>query len=325
MLAAYADAPNYDDPLAALKVGDYPDLVVSEGWVRIKMAAASLNWHDLWALRGMGSHWGRPERFTIVLGCDGAGRLDDGTPVIIYPIIGNPNWKGDETLDPDREGLRERYDGTLAEYTIVPARNVVPFPDDKLSYPSAALLGAAWITAYRMLFIKSDLKPGQSMLVQGAAGGVSTALIELGRAAGMEVWAAGRSEEKRALAKRLGAHHTIESGAKLPVQVDAVLDTVGEATWEHSIASVRTGGTIVTCGMSGGAFGKTDIPRIWIEQINIRGTFNGTLQELRDLVSFVKVHKLKPYVGTVLPLKRTEEALRKLADGKQLGKIVLEI
>ena len=324
MLAAYADAPNYDDPLAALKVGDHPDPVVPEGWVRIKMAAASLNWHDLWALRGMGSHWGRPERFPIVLGCDGAGRLDDGTPVIIYPIIGNPNWKGDETLDPDREVLSERYNGMMAEYTVAPARNVIPFSEG-LSFPAAALMGASWMTAYRMLFIKSDLKPGQSMLVQGAAGGVSTALIELGRAAGMEVWAAGRSEEKRALAKRLGAHHTIESGAKLPVQVDAVLDTVGEATWEHSIASVRTGGTIVTCGMSGGAVGKTDIPRIWIEQINIRGTFNGTLQELRDLVSFVVLHKLNPYVGSLFPLKRTEEALRKLADGKQLGKIVLEI
>src|ERR1700722_8308144 len=301
MLAAYADAPNYDDPLAALKVGDYPDLVVSEGWVRIKMAAASLNWHDLWALRGMGSHWGRPERFPIVLGCDGAGRLDDGTPVIIYPIIGNPNWKGDETLDPDREVLSERYNGMMAEYTVAPARNVIPFSEG-LSFPAAALMGASWMTAYRMLFIKSDLKPGQRMLVQGAAGGVSTALIELGRAAGMEVWAAGRSEEKRALAKRLGAHHTIESGAKLPVQVDAVLDTVGEATWEHSIASVRTGGTIVTCGMSGGAGGKTDIPRIWIEQINIRGSMAATHQEMLDLVSFVKVHKLKPYVGTVLPL-----------------------
>ena len=134
-----------------------------------------------------------------------------------------------------------------------------------------------------------------------------------------------RGEEKRALAKRLGAHHTVESGEKLPVQVDAVLDTVGEATWEHSIASVCTGGTIVTCGMSGGAVGKTDIPRLWIEQINIRGTFNGTLQELRDLVSFVVLHKLDPYVGSLFPLARAREAIEKLASGTALGKIVLEM
>jgi NADPH:quinone reductase-like Zn-dependent oxidoreductase len=324
MLAAFADAPNFDDPLAALKVGEFPEPVVADGWVRVKMAAASLNWHDLWALRGMGSRWGRPEKFPIVLGCDGAGTLDDGTPVIIYPIIGNPLWKGDETLDPDREVLSERYNGTTAEYTVVPARNIVPFAKG-LSFPAAALMGASWMTAYRMLFTKSDLKPGQSMLVQGSSGGVSTALIELGRAAGMEVWVAGRSEEKLALARRLGAHHTVHSGEKLPVHVDAVLDTVGEATWEHSISSVRTGGTIVTCGMSGGAVGKTDIPRLWIEQINIRGTFNGTRQELRDLVSFVTLHKLDPYVGTVLPLARAREAFEKLAGGKALGKIVLEI
>ena len=323
MLAAYADAPNFDDPFAALKYGEFPDPVAPEGWVRVKMAAASLNWHDLWALRGMGSHWGRPERFPIVLGCDGAGTLDDGTPVVVYPVIGNPLWKGDETLDPDREVLSERYNGTMSQYAVAPARNLIPFSG--LSFPAAALMGASWVTAYRMLFTKSDLKPGQSMLVQGASGGVATALIQLGRAAGMEVWASGRGEEKRALAKRLGAHHTIESNEKMPVAVDAVLDTVGEATWRHSIASVRTGGTVVTCGMSGGAVGTTDIPRLWIEQINIRGSMAATFQETCDLVAFIEHQKVEPYIGTLLPLARVEEGLRTLAEGRTLGKVVIEI
>ena len=321
MLAVYVEKPDFENPIAAVKVGDRPLPIVPDGWVRVKVAAASLNWHDLWTLRGMGAANGRPEVFPMILGCDGVGTLDDGTPVIIYPVIGNPQWKGDETLDPAREVLSERYQGSFAEFVAVPGRNALPLPSG-LSLNAASVLGASWLTAYRMLFTKSGLRPGQTMLVQGASGGVATALIQLGAAAGMCVWATGRTPEKRALAEQLGASRTFETGETLPMHVDAVLDTTGAATWEHSLRSVRTGGTVVACGATTGHIGVSDIARIFIEQITIRGVFAGTLDEMRDLVSFVLLHRIEPFVGTELPVMRAVEGLQAMSDGSAVGKIV---
>jgi NADPH:quinone reductase-like Zn-dependent oxidoreductase len=148
---------------------------------------------------------------------------------VLHPVIGDPGIAGDETLDPKRTLLTEKYQGTFADTVVVPARNAVPKPAE-LSMAQAAVMGTAWLTAYRMLFVKSGLRPGQTMLVQGASGGVATALIQLGHAAGMP-WVTGRTDAKRAVAERLGAHATFPSGARLPSRVDAVFETVGEATW----------------------------------------------------------------------------------------------
>src|SRR6266481_7712158 len=216
MFAVYAD-----NPLAALRVGEQRAPVVPEGWVRIRISAASLNWHDLFTLMGLGAVHGRPEVFPMILGCDGVGTLDDGSRVILYPVVGSPEWKGDETLDPERNTFGELLQGSFADYIAVPRRNAVPLPDG-LSDTAAALLGASWLTAYRMLFTHSGLRAGQTMLVQGATGGVATALIQLGRAAGMRVWTTGRTAQKRAIAEKLGAQRTFASGDALPKPVDAV-------------------------------------------------------------------------------------------------------
>ncbi len=136
----------------------------------------------------------------MILGCDAAGVDPDGNEVVVHAVISDPAWKGDETLDPKRSLLSERYQGTLAEKVVVPARNVVPKPAG-LSFEQAACLPTAWLTAYRMLFTQSGLKPGDTVLVQGAGGGVSTALITLARAAGIRVWATSRDEGKRAKAR----------------------------------------------------------------------------------------------------------------------------
>ena len=197
MFAVYASEPNPDAPLDALVVGERPEPEVPDGFVAVHVEAASLNLHDLWTLRGVGI---KKEQFPMILGCDGAGRLDDGTEVVIYPVVGDPSVAGDETLDPRRALLTERLQGTFADVVVVPARNVLPRPAG-LNAAQAAVMGTAWLTAYRMLFVKSGLRPGQTMLVQGASGGVSTALIQLGRAAGMQVWVTGRSDDKRALAR----------------------------------------------------------------------------------------------------------------------------
>src|SRR3954447_12245335 len=255
MFAVYAAEPNPDAPLDALVVGERPDPEIPDGSVAVRIEAASLNMHDLWTLRGVGI---KREQFPMILGCDGAGRLDDGTEVVIYPVIGDPAVAGDETLDPKRTLLTERLQGTFADVVAVPQRNVLPRPAG-LTAAQAAVMGTAWLTAYRMLFTKSGLRGGQTMLVQGASGGVSTALIQLGRAAGMQVWVTGRSDEKRELALRLGAHQVFESNAKLPGKVQAVFETVGEATWKHSLRALVPGGTIVCSGATSGFAPSADL------------------------------------------------------------------
>src|ERR687885_1773098 len=193
MLAAYAARSAPDDPLAALEVGERPAPEVPEGWARVRVRAASLNHHDVWSLRGVGLP---AERLPMILGCDAAGVTDDGDEVVVHAVISDPDWTGDETLDPRRSLLSERFQGTFADEVVVPKRNLVPKPTE-LSWEQAACLPTAWLTAYRMLFTKSGRRPGDTVLVQGAGGGVATAAIALARAAGFRVWATSRSEDKR--------------------------------------------------------------------------------------------------------------------------------
>ena len=230
MLAVTCTSQSAEDPLSGLTVGDRPEPSVPDGWVRVHLRAAALNHHDLWSLKGVGLP---ADRLPMVLGCDGAGVLDDGTEVVVHAVVSTPGWAGDETLDPRRSLLSERYDGTLAEQVAVPAANVLPKPP-ALGWEEAACLPTAWLTAYRMLFTNGGLRPGQTVLVQGAGGGVATAAIALARAAGLTVWATSRDEAKRGRAVELGAHEVFESGARLPAKVDAVMETVGKATWSHS-------------------------------------------------------------------------------------------
>src|SRR4051812_1627041 len=318
MFAVYAAEPNPDAPLDALVVGERPDPEVPDGSVAVRIEAASLNMHDLWTLRGVGI---KREQFPMILGCDGAGRLDDGTEVVIYPVIGDPAVAGDETLDPKRTLLTERLQGTFADVCVVPARNIVPRPTG-LTAAQAAVMGTAWLTAYRMLFVKSGLRPGQTMLVQGASGGVSTALIQLGRAAGFRVWVTGRSEEKRALASSLGAHQTFESGARLPERVDAVFETVGKATWSHSVKSLKPGGIIVVSGSTSGPDANAELQRVFFLQLRVAGSTMGTRDELADLLAYLDLTGVRPQIGAELPFAEAPKGFRAMLDGDTAGKIV---
>ncbi len=199
MFAVYAAKPNLDDPLASLVVGERPEPQMPDGWIRVKISQASLNRHDLFTLRGITAQED-PIPFPMILGNDGAGTLDDGTPVVIYPVMGSDDWRDDETLDPHWHIFSERVPGTFADYIAVPRRNAIPLPDG-LSALDGSVLGTAWLTAYRALFTKSNLNPGETLLVQGASGGMSTAVIQLGRAAGFEVWATSRNVRGRELAE----------------------------------------------------------------------------------------------------------------------------
>src|ERR1700687_2303288 len=206
MFAVYATHADPNDPLAALKIGERPEPHAPEGWLRVKISHASLNRHDLFTLRGISGH---PEGITypIILGNDGAGTLDDGTPVVIYPVMGSADWRCDETLDPHWHIFREFVQGTFADYVAMPKRNAIPLPEG-ISALNASVLGTAWLTAYRALFTRSRIQPGQTLLVQGASGGMSTALIQMAHAAGVEPWVTSRSPEGRALAEELGARRT---------------------------------------------------------------------------------------------------------------------
>jgi NADPH:quinone reductase-like Zn-dependent oxidoreductase len=274
--------------------------------------------HDLWTLRGVGI---KPGQFPMILGCDGAGTLDDGSEVVVHSVINAPGWQGDDTLDPKRTLLTEKHQGTFADQVVVPARNVVPKPAG-LSFAEAATMGTAWLTAYRMLFVKSGLRPGQTMLVQGASGGVATALVQLGRAAGFRVWVTGRSEEKRALATSLGAHQAFEPGARLPERVDAVFETVGKATWSHSVKSLKPGGIIVVSGSTSGPDANAELQRVFFLQLRVSGSTMGTRDELADLLAYLDLTGVRPQIGAELPFAEAAKGFQAMLDGDTAGKIV---
>ena len=322
MLAARAVSIDPADPLSGLDVAEGPEPDVPDGWVVVELRAAALNRHDIFSLQGVGL---RAEQLPMVLGCDGAGIDPDGNEVVVHAVIGDPDaGGGDETLDPKRSLLSERHPGTLAQRVAVPRRNLVPKPAS-LSWEEAACLPTAWLTAYRMLFTRSGLNPGDTVLVQGAGGGVATALIALGRAAGFRVWATSRSEEKRARAAELGAHATFESGERLPEKVDAVMETVGKATWGHSVRSLRPGGRIVVSGATTGDDPSADLTQVFFLQREVVGSTMGTRDELQRLIRFCDVTGVRPVVDAVLPLADARDGFARMLEGDLFGKVVFSV
>ncbi|GIH65984.1 zinc-binding dehydrogenase [Microbispora siamensis] len=320
MFAVIATQTDPDDPIKGLTLGEHPEPAVPEGWTTVTVRAAALNHHDLWTLKGVGIS---QDRLPIVLGCDAAGVDEDGNEVIVHSVIGTP-VDGDETLDPARSLLSEKYDGTFAEKVAVPRRNLVPKPA-AISFEEAACLPTAWLTAYRMIFDKAGLEPGSTILVQGAGGGVATALIALGRAGGFRVWATSRSQDKRERALALGADRVFETGARLPERVDAVMETVGEATWKHSLSSLRPGGRIVTCGATSGMVAPTQLAQVYFLQKSIIGSTMGTREQLARLAVFLEQTGVRPAIDRVLPLAEAEEGFAAMHRGEVFGKVVFTL
>jgi NADPH:quinone reductase-like Zn-dependent oxidoreductase len=321
MFAVFAARIDKDEPLTGLEIGDRPEPETPDGWTTVTVKAASLNHHDLWTLQGVGI---REDQLPMIVGCDASGIDEDGNPVVVHSVISDPEHRGDETLDPGRSLLSEKYPGTFAERVAVPRRNLVPKPD-ALSFEEAACLPTAWLTAYRMLFTRSGLQPGDTVLVQGAGGGVATALIVLARAAGLRVWATSRDEGKRRRAKDLGAAQTFESGARLPERVDAVMESVGAATWGHSVRSLRPGGTIVICGATSGPNPPAELNRVFFLQLKVVGSTMGTRDELNRLVRFCEVTGVRPVIDATLPLGEARDGFAKMARGELFGKIVFTL
>ncbi len=322
MLAAFAKSQSADDPLSGLEVGQRPAPQPREGWTTVTLRTAGLNHHDVWSLRGVGLP---ADRLPMVLGCDGAGLDPDGNEVIVHAVVPSDGWRGDETLDPRRTLLSELHDGTLAEQVAVPLGNLVPKPAS-LSWEHAACLSTAWLTAYRMLFTNAGLTPGATVLVQGAGGGVATALVQLGAAAGYRMWVTSRDEARGQRAVEIGADRAFGSGERLPERVDAVMETVGAATWSHSVNSLVPGGVVVISGAtSGDAPARAELTKIFFKQLRVVGSTMGTRAELERLAAFVAHHGIQPVVDTVLPLAEARRGFARMADGAVFGKVVFTV
>ncbi|WP_030258858.1 zinc-binding dehydrogenase [Streptomyces violens] len=320
MFAAYAARIDRDDPLAGLELGERPAPEVRPGWTTVNVKAASLNHHDLWSLRGVGLG---EEALPMILGCDAAGIDADGNEVVLHSVIGQTGH-GVGPGEP-RSILTERYQGTFAEQVAVPTWNVLPKPKE-LTFAEAACLPTAWLTAYRMLFTNAGVRPGDSVLVQGAGGGVATAAIVLGAAAGLRVFATSRDEAKRKRALDLGAEGAFATGERLPQRVDAVIETVGAATWSHSVKSLKPGGTLVISGATSGFNPeKTELNRIFFLELKVVGSTMGDKEELASLLSFCAAKGVKPVIDSELPLDRAREGFAKMAEGDLFGKVVLTV
>ncbi len=322
MFAVTAARFSSDDPLSALELGEHAEPVPPDGWTTVSVKAASLNHHDVWTLRGVGIS---ADRLPMILGCDAAGVDADGNEVVVHGVVSGPGAAvADETLDPARSLLSERYDGTFAEQAAVPRGNLVPKPAG-LSFTEAACLPTAYLSAFRMLFDKSGVEPGSTVLVQGAGGGVATALILLGSAAGYRVWATSRSEHKRERALALGADQAFPPGARLPERVDAVMETVGEATWSHSLKALRPGGRIVISGATSGAMPPADLARVFFRQLSVVGSTMGTRDQLTRLLRFCEQTGARPLIDRTLPISEARHGFAAMINGELFGKVVFTV
>ncbi|MGH8908788.1 MAG: zinc-binding dehydrogenase [Egibacteraceae bacterium] len=320
MLAATATHFCDDDPISGLTVGECPDATPPQaGWEIVRVKATSVNHHDLWSLRGVGL---RPEQLPMILGCDAAGLTAEGREVVVHSVIAG-DGSGPETPDAPFSMLSEQYPGAHADAVAVPTRNLVDKPA-KLSFAQATCLPTAWLTAYRMLFTQGGLRPGQRVLIQGAGGGVSTAAIMLARAAGLRVYVTSRSEDKREKAADLGAHGVFETGGRLPERVDGVMETVGEATWGHSLRCVEAGGVIVCAGATSGPNPPAELQRVFYRQVRIVGSTMGTRRELTELIRMLRDTGVRPVIDATYPLADAKAAYRQMHAGDLFGKIVLQ-
>lgn len=264
----------------------------------------------------------------ITIGSDGAGvRVDTGEDVVVHALLPGPpeSWpRGDEVLSLAFGLLGDKCDGTLAEAVVVPERNLVPKPPS-LSFEEAACLPTAWLTAWRALMKRAQVLANEHVLIQGASGGVATAALCIAKSLGCRVTITSRSEGYRSRALALGADQAICTGERPSEKADVVLDTVGSATWGHSLRVVAPGGRVVTAGATTGTDPPAELGRIYLRGVDVLGTSMGTLEDLRELCRFVEGRKLRPVIGRVDALTSAAEGLAALSRSEVFGKAVVQI
>jgi NADPH:quinone reductase-like Zn-dependent oxidoreductase len=326
-------------------IGERPQPERQPGDVLVRLHAATLNRVDLY-MRDSGA--GITHTLPQIMGIDGAGvveAVDEGQSglkvgerVLLYPGVtcGHCEFcvRGEEVLCTAMKLLGEHRDGTLAEYTAVPARNAVPIPQG-WSFEDAAALGVNHLTAWRMLMTQARLKPWETVLIFGIGGGVSLAGLQLAKAMGARTIVTSREPDKCERALALGAdaaicsttHDVVKEVMRLTERrgVDVVFENVGAAVWDSALRSVVRGGRVVTCGATSGDQPGADLRRVFIRQLQIHGSTLGNLAELRDLVRFCAQHDLRPVMDRVYPMNEVHAALDRLASGEQFGKLAVRI
>jgi NADPH:quinone reductase-like Zn-dependent oxidoreductase len=332
----------HGDP-EVVEIADVPRPEVSPGQVLIAVRAAALNHLDLWARRGLP---GLQFEFPHIGGSDIAGVVEEvgdgvegltpGARVLVNPSLwcGSCDWclNGEESLCTSYKIIGEHVRGGFAEFAAVPAANVLPIPDD-LSFEEAAAVPLVYQTAWRGLVSRGKLAAGESLLVTGASGGVSTAAIQVAKHIGATVFAVTAGPEKAARVRELGADHVIdrvESDFSKEVWkatdkrgVDMAFDSVGEAVWPDLLRVLARGGRLVTYGATTGPAGQVEIRLTFWKQLQIIGTTMSSVSEFDAVMSLVFEKKLKPVIDVVWPLEDAHEAHRRLEASQQFGKIVL--
>ena len=331
--------------LDVLEYGDVPTPEPGPGEVRVHLKAAALNGLDLWVREG----WpGLKVDYPHIPGADGAGEVDavgegvenwtPGDRVVINANIGCGECAyclaGYENRCQSWGLLGETRRGTYAEYVVVPAGNLVRLPDN-FDERRAAAAGLVFHTAWHSLVARGDVRPGESVLVVGASGGVNTASIQIAKMAGATVYVVGSNAEKLALAKSLGADHLIDRSKEPRWSrsvynmtgkrgVEVIVDNVGK-TFPESFRAAAKGGRILTVGNTGGPMVEIDNRFIFAKHLSILGSSMGTRTDFTTVMALIFSGKLKPVLDRDYPLSEARAAQERLERGEQMGKITLSI
>jgi NADPH:quinone reductase-like Zn-dependent oxidoreductase len=325
---------------------DVPEPEPGPHEVLVRVEAASLNHLDLWTLRGtlgIEHHWPH------VLGADGAGEIEavgpevpggikPGTPVLINPAhscgVCEFCRAGEQSVCTRFSMLGEHRPGTMAEKVVVSERNVYPRPAH-LTAPETAALGVTFITAYRMLFNRGRLKPGEWVLVTGIGGGLAQSLLQLARPVAGKVFVTSSSKAKIDRALELGADEGINyaeedvgKGVRALTAkrgVDLVVDSAGGESLSTALRAVRKGGRIVVAGATAGAKSEIDVRRLFWNQLEIIGSTMGSDADVSEMLRTVAATELRPLIERTYPLAEGAEAVRALDAGEHFGKLVVEI
>lgn len=312
--------------------------------VLVQVQAAGLNRLDLFVIGGL-PH--TRTAFPHILGSDGAGtvveagpgatRVKPGDRVIINPGVSCGHCPvcqaGQQPLCREYGILGEHLPGTLAEFVVVPERNLAVIPAS-IPWEEAAAFTLATLTAWRMLVTRAVLQPGETVLIWGAGGGVAQAAIRIAKRLGARVVATSGSDHKLEHATRIGADLALNHATQDVVRivrdltgsgVDVVVDTVGEATWTRSLRALRPMGRLVTSGATTGPQVDLDLRKLFWFQWSILGSTMGSDREFLEIAELFRGGELRPTVDSVVPLADAPAALARLARSEQTGKLVIEV